>query len=78
MPEHESVNSFMNELPLVCVGESGTDDDPRFKCNICGSRAEFVVQLELAKGNSEYNALHTADAVLPLQVSRIRLRKDAK
>jgi hypothetical protein len=51
----------MNELPLACVGESGTGDDPRFKCNICGNRAEFVVQLELVKGNRKYNALHTQE-----------------
>ena len=49
----------MNELPLVGVGEGGIGDDPRFKCNICGSRAEFVVQLELAKGDRKPNALHT-------------------
>lgn len=48
----------MNELPLVGVGESGKGD-PRFQCNICGNRAEFVVQLELVKGNRQYNALHT-------------------
>jgi len=44
----------MNELPLACVGEGGKDD-PRFKCNICGSRADFVVQLELAKGSRKYD-----------------------
>ena len=49
----------MNELPLVGVGESGIDYDPRFQCNICGSRADFVVQLELVKGNMRYNTLHT-------------------
>ncbi|WP_148681323.1 hypothetical protein [Candidatus Nitrososphaera gargensis] len=49
----------MNELPLIDVGESGTSDDPRFQCNICGNRADFVVQLELVKGNMKYNALHT-------------------
>lgn len=48
----------MNELPLIVVGEAGKGDDPRFKCNICGSMAEFVVQLELVKGNRRYNALH--------------------
>lgn len=59
MADQESVNSFMNELPLVGVRESGTGDDPRFQCNICGSRADFVVQLKLAKGNMKYEALHT-------------------
>jgi hypothetical protein len=50
----------MNELLLLGVGENGTpDDDPRFRCNICGSRADFVVQLELVKGNRKYNALHS-------------------
>lgn len=49
----------MNELPLVSVGESGIGNDPRFTCNICGSRAEFVMQLDLVKGNRKYNALHT-------------------
>jgi len=58
MAEHESVNSFMNELPLTGVGEIRIDNDPRFKCNICGSTAEFVVQLELAKGSKKRNSLH--------------------
>ena len=49
----------MNELPLVSVGESGIDCDSRFQCNICGNRAQYVVQLELVKGNMKYNALHT-------------------
>ena len=50
----------MNELLLLGVGENGIpDDDPRFRCNICGSRADFVVQLELVKGNRKYNALHS-------------------
>ncbi len=56
--EDKSMNSFMNELPLVSVGESGIDDDPRFQCNICGNRADFVVQLEVVKENMKYNALH--------------------
>lgn len=40
---------------MVIVGESGKGEGPRFKCNICGSMAEFVVQLELAKGSRKYN-----------------------
>jgi hypothetical protein len=48
----------MNNLPLVYVGESWIDSDLRFQCNICGNRADFVVQLELAKQNSEHNAPH--------------------
>jgi hypothetical protein len=48
----------MNEMPLIVVRVSGKGDDPRFNCNICGSRAEFVVQLELVKGNRRYKALH--------------------
>jgi hypothetical protein len=39
--------------------ESGINDDPRFQCNICGSKADFVVQLELAKESMKCNALHT-------------------
>ncbi|HKZ62048.1 MAG TPA: hypothetical protein VJZ68_06515 [Nitrososphaera sp.] len=58
MADHESVNSIMNELPLVGVRENGTGDDPRFQCNICGSRADFVLQLRLAKGNIKYQTLH--------------------
>ena len=46
----------MNELPLAGVGETGIDDG--FKCNICGGRAEFVVQLELARGGGKRNSLH--------------------
>jgi len=50
----------MNELPLVFVEENGVvQDDPRFKCNICGNGADFVVQLELVRGSRKYNALHT-------------------
>lgn len=47
----------MKEVPLAIVGESGIED-PSFQCNICGNRAEFVVQLELAKGNRRYDAFH--------------------
>lgn len=35
------------------------DGDPRFRCNICGSKAEFVVQLELVKQKRRYDALHS-------------------
>jgi hypothetical protein len=50
----------MIELSLRGVGEeAGATDDARFKCNICGVRAEFVVQLEPVRGNRKYNALHT-------------------
>ena len=35
------------------------DDDPNFKCNICGTRAEFIVQLELVKQNRGYDILHS-------------------
>jgi hypothetical protein len=48
----------MRELPLALVGESGAGGDPRFQCNICGGRADFVVQLELARGSKRYEALH--------------------
>jgi hypothetical protein len=44
----------MNGMHLAFVGESGKGEGPRFKCNICGSRAEFVVQLELAKSSKKY------------------------
>ena len=49
----------MNELLLLGVGENGIADDPRFRCNICGCSADFVVQLELVRGNKKYNALHS-------------------
>jgi hypothetical protein len=35
------------------------DDDPNLKCNICGTRAEFIVQLELVKQNRGYDILHS-------------------
>ncbi len=34
------------------------DEDPSFQCNICGSKAEFVVQLEVVRGAGTYNAFH--------------------
>src|SRR5581483_893154 len=55
-----STKSFMNELLLVGVGESGVvQDDPRLKCNICGDGADFVVQLELVRCSRKYEALHS-------------------
>jgi hypothetical protein len=43
------------------VGESDQIeyDDPSFKCNICGDKADFVVQLELVKGSNKYSVLHS-------------------
>jgi hypothetical protein len=35
------------------------DVDPRFRCNICGGRADFVVQLELVKQKRLYDTLHS-------------------
>ena len=35
------------------------DDNLNFKCNICGTRAEFIVQLELFKQKRGYDALHS-------------------
>jgi hypothetical protein len=52
------VNCFIKEMPLAIVGAGGVEDDTRLQCNICGSRAEFVVQLELAKKSRQYDALH--------------------
>jgi len=49
----------MKELPLAVVGEGGIVDVPRFQCNICGTQADFVVQLELVKGNKKHHSLHT-------------------
>jgi hypothetical protein len=48
----------MRELSLAIVGEGRMDEDPSFQCNICGGRAEFVVQLELARVSKRYNAFH--------------------
>ena len=33
--------------------------DLRFRCNICGERADFIVQLELVKEGRRYGALHS-------------------
>ena len=35
------------------------DGDPRFRCNICGDRADFVVQLELIRQKRLYDTLHS-------------------
>jgi hypothetical protein len=35
------------------------DGDPQFKCNICGGRAHFVVQLELIKQKRRYDGLYS-------------------
>jgi hypothetical protein len=36
------------------------DGDPRFRCNICGDRADFIVQLELVKQKRRlYDTLHS-------------------
>ena len=51
-------NSFMIELPLVCVRQEDGIADTTFRCNICGEMADFVVQLELVRGSKKYNALH--------------------
>jgi hypothetical protein len=48
----------MTELTLM-AGESRMYDHPHFRCNICGSRADFVVQLELVRENVRYDALHS-------------------
>ena len=37
------------------------NDEPNFRCNICGTRAEFLVQLELVKQKRGYDALHPSD-----------------
>jgi hypothetical protein len=34
------------------------DADPQFKCNICGNKADFLVQLELVKQDRRYHGLH--------------------
>ncbi|MEW6604681.1 MAG: hypothetical protein AB1351_08345 [Thermoproteota archaeon] len=47
------------------MGESGIED-PSFQCNICGGRAEFVVQLELARGAKRYNAFRAKQTLFYL------------
>ncbi|MDQ3873174.1 MAG: hypothetical protein M3258_06135 [Thermoproteota archaeon] len=41
------------------AGESTMHDHLHFRCNICGSKADFVVQLELLKENVKYDVLHS-------------------
>ena len=36
-------------------------DDPGFKCNICGSEADFIVQLEIVKERSNYNIMESVN-----------------
>jgi hypothetical protein len=38
---------------------SSAERDLRFRCNICGERADFVVQLELVKQARGYGALRS-------------------
>jgi hypothetical protein len=44
---------------LIAGESSRMHDHPHFRCNICGSRADFLVQLELIKENRRYDALHS-------------------
>jgi hypothetical protein len=37
------------------------NDEPNFKCNICGTRAEFLVQLELVKQKWGNYVLHSQE-----------------
>ena len=37
------------------------NDEPNFRCNICGTRAEFLVQLELVKQKRGYDALQSSE-----------------
>ncbi len=37
------------------------DSDQQFKCNICGTSAYFIVQLELVKQKRGYDALHSTE-----------------
>jgi hypothetical protein len=37
------------------------DDNPKFNCNICGTRAEFIVQLELVKRKTRDDVLHSQE-----------------
>jgi hypothetical protein len=42
------------------VGGSRTEDEPRFRCNICGDPADYVVQLELVRQGAGYESLRSA------------------
>ena len=35
------------------------EDTPRFRCNICGETADFVVQLELVRQGPSYESLRS-------------------
>ena len=35
------------------------NEQPQFRCNICGARADFVVQLELVQEDISYYILHS-------------------
>ena len=48
----------MNDLTLIAE-RMQMDGDPHFKCNICGSSADFIVQLELVKQKRGYEGLHS-------------------
>jgi hypothetical protein len=49
----------MNDLTVIAKERAQMDGgDMQFKCNICGNRADFVVQLELVKQKRRYNSLH--------------------
>lgn len=51
---------FINEWQSHYV-EEGFQAEPelRFRCNICGERADFVVQLELARHSRNHDALRS-------------------
>jgi hypothetical protein len=35
------------------------NEQPQFRCNICGARADFVFQLELVQEDRSYYILHS-------------------
>ena len=48
---------FYERAAMICrMRSGGTDDEPQ--CNICGTKADFVVQLELAKNKRHDNRPH--------------------
>lgn len=44
---------------MYVENEASGERDLRFRCNICGERADFVVQLELVKEGRQYGALRS-------------------
>ncbi len=48
----------MND-PTLISERVQMDCDTQFKCNICGNRAEFVVQLELVEQRRHYDDMHS-------------------